>query len=78
MLRKKIGEAAEALTKANNALEGFKTLAVSEEAAVGRRLAALREEVAFVSRREREAQELYKATKEELDGLLADVPNGYH
>ncbi len=70
MLRKKIGEAAEALTKANNALGGFKTLAVSEEAAIGRRLAALREEVSFVSRREREAQQLYRTHKDELDALV--------
>ena len=57
MLRRKIGEAHEALEKARNALSGFKILQASEEAAIRRRLGALRAEVAFVSTREREAQE---------------------
>lgn len=78
-LRKKIGDAAEALEKANHALTGFKTLAVSEEIAIKRRLESLREEVGFVSRREREAQELYRRTKDELQGLGGGgEPNGYH
>lgn len=42
---------------------------VGEEAAVVRRLDGLREEVGFVSRREREAQAEYRARREELDGL---------
>ena len=66
MLRKKMGEAAEALEKARGTLEGFKTLSTSEEAAINRRLESLREEVNFLSRRQREAQELYKKTREEL------------
>ena len=69
MLRKKIGEAAEALETARNALSGFRQLSVSEEAAIQRRLASLREEVGFLSRREREAQELYRKTREELTEL---------
>jgi pre-mRNA-splicing factor CDC5/CEF1 len=77
MLRKKIGEAAEALAKAQNALGGFKTLAISEETTINRRLVALREEVGFVSRRERQAQELYKRQREELDALVTGL-NGYH
>ncbi|TPX12006.1 uncharacterized protein E0L32_007309 [Thyridium curvatum] len=77
MLRKKVGEASEALAKANNALGGFKTLAISEEAAINRRLGSLRDEVSFISKREREAQELYRRTKEELDSLTTG-PNGYH
>lgn len=78
MLRKKIGETAIDLQKANNALGAFKTLAISEEAAVQRRLAALRDEVGFVSRREREAQELYRRNREELNSLVGDGTNGYH
>lgn len=78
MLRKKIGETAVDLQKANNALGAFKTLAISEEAAVQRRLAALRDEVGFVSRREREAQELYRRNREELNSLVGDGTNGYH
>jgi len=76
-LRTKMGEAAEALEKATSALGGFRTLSVSEEIAVKSRLEALREEVNYVSRREREAQEAYSRTKEELD-MLTDGVNGYH
>jgi pre-mRNA-splicing factor CDC5/CEF1 len=78
MLRKKIGEAHEALEKARNALGGFNVLATSEEAAIKRRLEALREEVGFVSRREREAQELYRKTRDELADLTGSETNGYH
>ncbi|KAK4196313.1 putative Pre-mRNA-splicing factor [Triangularia verruculosa] len=69
MLRKKIGEAHEALEKARVALSGFKILQTSEEAAVQRRLGALRAEVAFVSTREREAQEQYRKMRAELQEL---------
>lgn len=78
MLRDKIGDASEALEKARVALSGFKTLAISEDVAIERRLGALREEVGFVSRREREAQEEYRKAKEELDGLMANGVNGVH
>ncbi|KAI1823615.1 pre-mRNA splicing factor component-domain-containing protein [Xylaria intraflava] len=77
MLRSKMGEAAEALEKATSALAGFQTLAISEEITIRSRLEALREEVNYVSRREREAQEAYRRAKEELDGF-ADGTNGYH
>ncbi|KAI0852630.1 pre-mRNA splicing factor component-domain-containing protein [Daldinia vernicosa] len=76
-LRSKMGEAYEAFEKANFALSAFRTLAVSEEIAARSRLEALREEVGYVSRREREAQEAYRQTKEELDALVDGV-NGYH
>jgi pre-mRNA-splicing factor CDC5/CEF1 len=76
-IRKQIAEKVEALNKARNALVGFSTLAASEQEAIKRRLPALRDEVAFVSRREREAQELYRRNKEELDALT-DGRNGYH
>jgi pre-mRNA-splicing factor CDC5/CEF1 len=69
VLRRKIGEAHEALEKARNALSGFKILQTSEEAAIQRRLGALRAEVAFVSTREREAQELYRRVRSELEEL---------
>lgn len=71
LLRDKIVGAAEALEKAQNALSGFKTLAISEEVAVSRRLEALREEVGYVSRREREAQDAYRRAQSELDSLRA-------
>ncbi len=74
-LRQKIVEAAAALDEAKLSLDTFKTLQISEEAALPRRLESLRTEVEFVARREREAQELYRARKDELDGLTM---NGYH
>lgn len=78
MLRGKISDAAEALVKARSALGGFQTLAASEEVAISRRLEALRHEVGFISRREREAQEEYRMAKEELEGVLANGVSGYH
>ena len=76
-LRSKIGEAAEALEKATSALNAFKTLQISEEIAIRSRREALMEEVNYISRREREAQEMYRQAKEELDSL-DDGVNGYH
>ncbi|KZZ90453.1 pre-mRNA splicing factor CEF1 [Moelleriella libera RCEF 2490] len=78
LLREKMGGAADALEKAKNALAGFKTLAISEDVAIDRRLAALREEVMFVTRREREAQDEYRKVRDELSALRADGRNGYH
>ncbi|KAI1877072.1 uncharacterized protein JN550_001144 [Neoarthrinium moseri] len=75
-LGQKTAEAFEALGKAQTALSGFQALSISEEIAAKSRLDALREEVAFVSRREREAQDMYKRTKDELESL-SNV-NGYH
>lgn len=77
MLRQKISEAAEALGKATYSLDSFRTLQISEEAAISRRLEGLRQEVGFISKREREAQDLYRARKEELMGL-SNGTNGYH
>ncbi|KAN0096114.1 pre-mRNA splicing factor component domain containing protein [Hyaloscypha variabilis] len=77
ILRQKIAEASEALTKATISLDSFRTLQISEEAAISRRLEGLRGEVEFVSRREREAQDLYRARKEELTSLSAGT-NGWH
>ncbi|PMD36210.1 hypothetical protein L207DRAFT_587228 [Hyaloscypha variabilis F] len=77
ILRQKIAEASEALTKATISLDSFRTLQISEEAAISRRLEGLRSEVEFVSRREREAQDLYRARKEELTSLSAGT-NGWH
>ncbi|KAL4987628.1 hypothetical protein BDW68DRAFT_187845 [Aspergillus falconensis] len=73
MLRTKISEAHTALEKSKDELGAFRTLQISEEAAISRRLEKLREEVSFVMRREREAQELYRFRKEEMDELVADT-----
>ncbi len=78
MLRQKIGEASEALDKATQSLDSFRTLQISEEAAISRRLEALRGEVGFVAKREREAQDLYRVRKEELLSLTTAGTNGYH
>lgn len=80
MLRTKILEAGAALPKAQDDLDAFRSLQISEEAAVSRRLERLREQVSFMMRREREAQELYKSRKDELDELVAGTAtiNGWH
>ena len=77
MLRQKITEASVALDKATRSLDSFRTLQISEEAAISRRLEGLRAEVEFVSKREREAQDLYRARKEELTSLSGGT-NGYY
>ncbi|KAJ5230384.1 hypothetical protein N7489_011092 [Penicillium chrysogenum] len=79
-LRSKIVEAGAALPAAMNELDAFRTLQISEESALSRRLERLREAVSFVMRREREAQDLYKSRKDELDQLLAGAGtvNGWH
>lgn len=78
MLKGKVTDAAEALQKAQVALSAFRTLQISEDVAVNRRLDALREEVNFVSRREREAQDEYRKAQEELSVLMQGGINGYH
>ena len=77
MLRQKIVGAFEALEKAKMDLDAQRTLQISEQAAISRRLETLRAEVALVSRREREAQDLYKVRKDELDNIVEPV-NGFH
>ncbi|KAJ5234293.1 Pre-mRNA-splicing factor cef1 [Penicillium citrinum] len=79
-LRAKILEANAALPKLQDDLEAFRNLQISEGAAVSSRLEKLREEVSFIMRREREAQELYKSRRDELDELVAGTArvNGWH
>ena len=69
ILRQKILEAHEALEKANYSLTAFETLRISEEATILRRLEGLREELGFISKREREAQDTYRERMEELNRL---------
>ena len=69
MLREKISEAFEALTDEKIKLDSLQTLQIAEEAALPRRLEGLEVEVAFVKRREREAQDSYRVKMEELDAL---------
>lgn len=80
-LRAKIAEASTALEKAKMELDSFRTLQISEESAISRRLEKLRDEVTYVTRREREAQDVYKARKDELDELVGGfgtTVNGWH
>lgn len=79
-LRQKIIEAAEeALEKTRVELDTHRTAQLLEESAIARRLEYLREEVTIIGRREREAQDLYRARKEELDDVgKPNVVNGWH
>ncbi|KIX04292.1 uncharacterized protein Z518_05159 [Rhinocladiella mackenziei CBS 650.93] len=69
MLKQKIAGVYEQIEEQRAQLDGFQTLQISEEGALTRRLERLRDEVGFVSRREREAQEDYRSAKEELRQL---------
>ncbi|KAI4094022.1 MAG: hypothetical protein LQ344_002467 [Seirophora lacunosa] len=78
-LRQKIVEASEALEKERSSLDTFRTLQIAEEAALPRRLEALREEYVFVQKREREAQEGYRRRMDELAGMSNNgLSNGVH
>ena len=76
LLRQKIIDASKALEKTKMDLDSARTMMYSEQSAISRRGESLRGEVNFVARREREAQELYRARKEELDDLQIPV-NGH-
>ena len=78
MLRDKIVEASEALTDEKIKLDSLQTLQIAEEAALPRRLEAIQEEVEFVKKREKEAQDLYRQKMEELDSLRhgSKITNG--
>ncbi|KAL8740571.1 MAG: hypothetical protein Q9184_008472, partial [Pyrenodesmia sp. 2 TL-2023] len=78
MLRQKIIEASDALEKEKINLDTFRTLQIAEEAALPRRLEALREEYMFVQKREREAQEVYRLRMEELGAMSNGLSNGVH
>ena len=69
-LRQKIVSIAGELEHLRVDVEVKRLAQVGEEASIGERLEGLREEVSLVRRREREAQEEYRARKEELDGLM--------
>ncbi|KAJ4353255.1 Pre-mRNA-splicing factor cef1 [Didymosphaeria variabile] len=77
LLGDKIKQASRALEKAKMELDSVRTMQYSEQSAVARRLEGLRDEVSFVSKRERETQELYRTRRDELEGLQASV-NGVH
>ncbi|KAH8727530.1 pre-mRNA splicing factor component-domain-containing protein [Phaeosphaeriaceae sp. PMI808] len=73
LLRTKIVGAFGALEKAKVELDSTRTMQYSEQSAISRRLEGLRDEVSFVSKREREAQELYRTRRDELESLREPV-----
>jgi pre-mRNA-splicing factor CDC5/CEF1 len=77
LLQQKIVDAAKALEQARIDESTSRTMLYSEQTAISRRLETLRNEVGIVSRKEREAQELYRARKDELDGLQIPVNGDY-
>ena len=76
----KIIEASEALDKSRIELDTFRTLQITEEAAIPRRLASARADYEFVSKREREAQADFGRAREEMRELEESLSkvNGYH
>ncbi|KAF2667981.1 cell division control protein [Microthyrium microscopicum] len=80
MLKTKIADTAKALENARIGLNTALDAQAKEDGAISRRLEKLRDELAFVSRREREEQEIYRNVKDELSTLSLQVPatNGVH
>lgn len=68
-LRQKTVEAAGALEKAKMELETKHNASYGEDAAISSRLERLRSEVEGVMRRERQAQEVYRERRSELQAL---------
>jgi pre-mRNA-splicing factor CDC5/CEF1 len=68
-LRAKVNEAAEFLEKTTLDTSTARTAQYAENATLQTRLEGLREEVSFVRKREREAQEVYRLRKGELESL---------
>jgi pre-mRNA-splicing factor CDC5/CEF1 len=77
-LRKKVVDTAEALEKARIELDAARTRQQAEEAGIANRLEKLRGELGYIGRREREAQEEYRRSRDELDSLGGAKTNGYH
>ena len=71
-LKQKIATVYSQIEEQRAQLEAFRALQIGEEGALARRLEMLRDEVNFVSRREREAQEDYRAARDELRELEAN------
>ncbi|KAK1057290.1 Pre-mRNA-splicing factor cef1 [Friedmanniomyces endolithicus] len=69
VLKGKIAEAARSLEGMKVEGETARFAQVAEEAGIAERLEGLRGELGFVSRREREAQEVFRGRREELEGL---------
>jgi len=72
-LKQKISAVYEKIVDQRAELEGYRALQNGEEGALQRRLEGLRDEVNFISRREREAQEDYRKARDELKSLGVPV-----
>ena len=70
-LRQKLVDTADRLEKARSEFNSVLSLQIQEDAALAQRLNALRDEVVFLSRREREAQDTYRQRRTELEELRA-------
>lgn len=70
VLKGKIAEAAKSLEQVKVDEEVARRALAAEEAGLAGRLEGLRGEVMLVGRREREAQEVYRGRREELEGLV--------
>lgn len=68
-LRQKITEAADFSSRTRTDIDTARIAQAAEEAGINERLEKLRMEVGLVSRLEREAQEIYRSRKQELEGL---------
>ena len=68
-LRQKITEAADFLARTKIEIDTARMAQSAEEVGINERLEKLRGEVGLVSRLEREAQDVYRTRKQELEGL---------
>jgi len=74
-LKKKLVEGHKAFLEEQEKLRAFEDLRVAEDAGLQSRLEKLRGEVGAVTRREREAQEEYRAVRDELSALQVNGVN---
>ncbi|KEF52897.1 pre-mRNA-splicing factor cef1 [Exophiala aquamarina CBS 119918] len=72
-LKQKIAAVYEKIGECRAELEGYRSLQNGEEGGLLRRLEGLRDEVNFISRRERQAQEDYRLARDELKSLEVAV-----
>lgn len=66
MFRQKTVDASEALDQVTRSLESFQLLKYNEQSVIKTRLDQLKDEVTFISRRERLAQDMYRELTQEL------------
>ncbi|KAK5939288.1 Pre-mRNA-splicing factor cef1 [Knufia obscura] len=76
-LKKKLVDGHKSLLEEQEKLRSFEDLRVAEDAGLQSRLERLRSEVGAVTRREREAQEEYRAVRDEIGALQVNGVNGH-